>query len=430
MKNKGSGPLAALVPCLAMLACLLACESWAQEIETLKRGVVKVVTRSNGQIRSQGTGFIVRRESNALYVVTASHVAEGADEIGVEVFSARRLFPARILGMEGGDPQGLAVLVVEGETPADVGVLIMNREATVQAGEPVTMIGFPRNVGVPWAVTKGALVGRRGRAIVFSGAVDEGNSGGPLIKDNQVVGVVTSAQGPYAYASPSLIAQYALESWGVRFGVTLRSKPATLYPDDIVRMIREKGFNLPGVVQAEGYRTGRTPALIQGIGGMFGPWRNGYEAKTIGSDRIVIDHSTNLMWQQSGSVSLGEGDMSIEAKSEMYLSQKNQQRYAGFPDWRLPTIEELASLMEPRGSIDGSFIDSMFDTRVIYCLSADTVLIAEHDYIARNFVGFIFSNGRMGLIEKRSRGGDSFGIRAVRSMKADELTAGTIPSPK
>ena len=214
----------------AILQCLLAFDAWPQEIETLQRGVVKVVAKSSGQTRTPGTGFIVRREANALYVVTASHVAEGGDEIGVEFFSARGLYPARILGMEGGDPQGLAVLMVDGETPADVAVLIMNREATVQAGEPVTMIGFPRNVGVPWAVTKGALVGRRGRTIVFSGAIDEGNSGGPLIKDNQILGVITSAQGPYAYASPSLIVQYALESWGVRFGVTLRSKPATVLP--------------------------------------------------------------------------------------------------------------------------------------------------------------------------------------------------------
>ena len=106
---------------------------------------------------------------------------------------------------------------------------------------------------------------------------------------------------------------------------------------------------------------------------MFGPWRNAYEVRTIGNDRVVIDHATNLMWQQSGSPTFGEGELAIEERIGAYLDQQNEQRYADFADWRLPTIEELASLMEPRGSVDRWFIDSIFDRRVRYCLSADTV---------------------------------------------------------
>ena len=419
MTSKVSASVAAIFQCLAMVAYLLSFEAWPQEIETLKRGVVKVVTKSRDQSRTPGTGFIVRREVNALYVVTASHVAEGADEIGVEFLSVRRLYPARVLGMEGGDPQGLAVLVVEGETPADVAVLVMNPETTVQSGEPVTMIGFPSNIGVPWAVTKGTLVGRRGRTIVFSGAVDEGSSGGPLIKDNQVVGVITSAQGQFAYASPSIIARYALESWGVRFGVTLRSKPATFYTDEFEWMVKEKGFHHPG------------RSVQPGLGHMstLGTWRNAYEAKTIGNDRVVIDHSTNLMWQQSGSP-LEDRGLSVENGIHPYLEQQNRQRFAGFGDWRLPTIEELASLMEPRGSVDGWFINSIFDTRVRNCLSGDTVR-DEEESTGRSFAYSSFSAGRLGYLRKSLLQSNSgLHIRAVRSMQVEELSTGDIPAPK
>jgi hypothetical protein len=61
-------------------------------------------------------------------------------------------------------------------------------------------------------VTKGEIVGRKGKTIVFSGAVEEGNSGGPLLLNGRVVGVVTRTIPPFSYASPSVIAQYVLET--------------------------------------------------------------------------------------------------------------------------------------------------------------------------------------------------------------------------
>jgi formylglycine-generating enzyme required for sulfatase activity len=86
----------------------------------------------------------------------------------------------------------------------------------VQEEESVTTIGFPRISQVPWAVTKGDIVGRKGKTIAFSGAVDDGNSGGPLIKDGEVIGVVTEVTEKFAYAIPTVIAQYVLKGWGVK----------------------------------------------------------------------------------------------------------------------------------------------------------------------------------------------------------------------
>lgn len=58
---------------------------------------------------------------------------------------------------------------------------------------------------------------------MFSGAADEGNSGGPLLRNGQVVGVVTAMTAQYGYAVPSAIVQLTLEGW--RIGLIDESPP-------------------------------------------------------------------------------------------------------------------------------------------------------------------------------------------------------------
>jgi hypothetical protein len=97
---------------------------------------------------------------------------------------------------------------------------------------------------------------------------------------------------------------------------------------------------------------------------------------------------------------------------------------AGFADWRLPTLEELASLMEPRGSVEGWFINSIFDTRARNCLSADIVR-NEYENDGGSFAYSSFSAGRLSYLEKNLLQYHSeLHIRAVRSMKVEELSTG------
>ena len=72
------------------------------------------------------------------------------------------------------------------------------------------------------------------------------------------------------------------------------------------------------------------------------------------------------MWQQSGS-----SDAMPWKNAQNYVKQINRERYAGFSDWRLPTIEELASLLEPTKKNENFYIDPVFDTRQKWCWSAD-----------------------------------------------------------
>jgi hypothetical protein len=95
------------------------------------------------------------------------------------------------------------------------------------------------------------------------------------------------------------------------------------------------------------------------------PWayiENQYEDQ----GEVVVDHATGLMWQKSGS----DTDRSY-AKAQEYIQELNRQKFAGYDDWRLPTIPELMSLLEPEKQANGLYINPIFDDRQQWCWSAD-----------------------------------------------------------
>ena len=89
---------------------------------------------------------------------------------------------------------------------------------------------------------------------------------------------------------------------------------------------------------------------------------------TDNGDGTVTDHATGLMWQQSGSKEY----MTYDA-AKKYIEALNKDRFAGYDDWRLPTMDELTSLLEPEKKDNGYFIDPIFDKNQGWCWSADTV---------------------------------------------------------
>jgi len=188
----------------------------AEDIAQVKKGVVKITAQVAGKNRV-GSGVIVKLDDDQVYLVTASHVIEGDPQPNVFFYAApHRAFRARVLGLEGGDPAGLAALLVEGKIPTDLAALPLDQTAAVSGGEPITLIGFPRTEGSMWTVTAGTLSGRKGSALSFSGTADEGNSGGPVLFQRKVVGIVTEVGAKFSTAVPAVVARFALEGWGVR----------------------------------------------------------------------------------------------------------------------------------------------------------------------------------------------------------------------
>jgi len=69
---------------------------------------------------------------------------------------------------------------------------------------------------------------------------------------------------------------------------------------------------------------------------------NKFEEITIKGDMVVIDKASELMWIKNASASLEYWRVYEEV-----IDRLNRNGYAGFKDWRLPTLEEAMSLMEP-----------------------------------------------------------------------------------
>lgn len=80
---------------------------------------------------------------------------------------------------------------------------------------------------------------------------------------------------------------------------------------------------------------------------------------------VLIDHATGLMWQHGGS----ERGMGFTSAEE-YVHHLNAEKFAGFTDWRLPTIEEAGSLIEPKAH-EGFQISPAFRRGVNFVWTSD-----------------------------------------------------------
>ncbi len=105
-----------------------------------------------------------------------------------------------------------------------------------------------------------------------------------------------------------------------------------------------------------------------------------YELISIKGDNVVIDYSTGLMWHQSGSNEhmswLSENFFGLEYtsrwnKPEQWLKKLNERGYAGYHDWRLPTLEEAISLLGSSKNNSGLHIDPVFSDKQRWIWTGD-----------------------------------------------------------
>ena len=105
---------------------------------------------------------------------------------------------------------------------------------------------------------------------------------------------------------------------------------------------------------------------------------------TLSADGLTVhDNNTGLTWQRSpdtdGDGSLSRRDKLTLAQAQAQPAKLNAARFGGFDDWRLPSIKELYSLFDPRGTdpsgpsnMDTSGLTPYIDTKYFKFAYGDT----------------------------------------------------------
>ncbi len=95
------------------------------------------------------------------------------------------------------------------------------------------------------------------------------------------------------------------------------------------------------------------------------------------NDDCLHDRRTSLVWQQAGSL------YPLNHKAAFdYVGRLNSSGFGGFHAWRLPTMDELVSLLMPLPENEGYCIQSVFDTTQTFLWSCDTCTHVSAWYVS------------------------------------------------
>ncbi|MEJ2693383.1 MAG: DUF1566 domain-containing protein, partial [Candidatus Thiodiazotropha sp.] len=164
--------------------------------------------------------------------------------------------------------------------------------------------------------------------------------------------------------------------------IKLRAKPRNARPVELEAAIMKYNFNL-------------------GDNRRNGCFINAFQPN---SDGTVTDYTTRLMWKSKASADVSRSD------ADRYVSTLNTKKYAGYSDWRLPTTEEMASLIDWHRYGATSYLDhNIFQMRSVKYMTADT-----YEYEGFKRVWTVNSSFR--LIEITSSTDEPAHVQAVRSL--------------
>ncbi|MEE9247380.1 MAG: trypsin-like peptidase domain-containing protein [Dehalococcoidia bacterium] len=162
----------------------------AQIVDAVRPAVMQVF--SGG---SRGSGVVIRRGADAVYVVTNNHVLtdSSAPRIGLD---DGRLLTGQVIGRD--VVHDLAVIRVLG---GDLDAAPLGSSKELRLGEEVIALGYPVFTGIDSSltVTRGVVsafvtdLTDGSELIQTDASINKGNSGGPLVNlRGEVVGINTS----------------------------------------------------------------------------------------------------------------------------------------------------------------------------------------------------------------------------------------------
>ena len=194
--------------------------SITQAVDKVKDAVVSIITYSGNsqssfvgsddtdtdsnteQVNSEGSGVIYKKDDNNAYLVTNTHVINGAKKLDIRLADGTKV-PGEIVGSD--TYSDIAVVKISSEKVSTVAEFGDSSQLAV--GETAIAIGSPLGSEYANTVTQGivsslnrhvSLKSEDGQAISTNAiqtdtAINPGNSGGPLINiQGQVIGITSS----------------------------------------------------------------------------------------------------------------------------------------------------------------------------------------------------------------------------------------------
>ena len=173
----------------------------ADSVEKLYDAVVVVGSYKNGVLASSGTGFVYEEDEKSAYILTNSHVVDGANSVKVK-FTNEKVENVELVGND--SFSDIAVLKIDKDKILKVASI--GSVEKLRVGDTVFAIGAPIDDAYSWTVTRGILSGKD-RLVDISGqsnssaeyvmnvlqtdaSINSGNSGGPLANANgEVIGI-------------------------------------------------------------------------------------------------------------------------------------------------------------------------------------------------------------------------------------------------
>jgi hypothetical protein len=98
----------------------------------------------------------------------------------------------------------------------------------------------------------------------------------------------------------------------------------------------------------------------------------------------VTNRATGLTWEKGGS------KLRTYAEAEKYIQDLKDKKFGGYDDWRLPTIEELLSLLEKEKQSNNLYINPIFDSKQAWCWSADRLPSSGGAWYVYFYLGNVF----------------------------------------
>ena len=137
---------------------------------------------NNSPYESIGTGFLI---DNKGYIVTNYHVINNSVKIYIQIpIYGNKTFNCKLISVYPKlDLALLQILDLKNEKFLELGI-----SNNVRRGEEVIAIGYPLGQ-TKIKMTSGIVSGFQNGDIQTDSAINRGNSGGPLIKDNKVIGI-------------------------------------------------------------------------------------------------------------------------------------------------------------------------------------------------------------------------------------------------